>query len=244
MLNSSTLRPGLLVSLKTSVTGNVRYFRKDLVQTHKTEDGKEKSAWQTEKTVYDPDEHIAAEKTRSKCRALISKPCAKSNFGLLCPNDATAELDAAVEEAQKVASDFNATAKLSHVEVYVMTGTLAQDEAQAVRAINSEVRDLMATMETGLKNLDVKAVRAAAAEAKQLTQMLSKDASARVQIAVDLARKSATEMKKAGDRITKVIDTRTINRIAEQRVAFIDLDDAQEVETPAARARSVDLQAS
>ncbi len=44
-MQTSTLRPGLLVSLKTSVTGNVVYRRKDIEPDHRTKDGVQRARW-------------------------------------------------------------------------------------------------------------------------------------------------------------------------------------------------------
>lgn len=63
---ASTLRPGLLVSLKTSCTGNVSYTRADIEAGHMTEEGKKRAKWETERTIEDPIEHEAAIKVQSK----------------------------------------------------------------------------------------------------------------------------------------------------------------------------------
>ena len=74
--------------------------------------------------------------------------------------------------------DFNRTATLSRVSVYAMIGRVAADDVEAVKAINSEVSDLLGQMQEGLKNLDVKSIRDAATKAKQIGQMLSPTAAA------------------------------------------------------------------
>jgi hypothetical protein len=241
MINTSTLRPGLLVSLKTSVRGNVQYSRKDIEREKTTKDGQAHAKWETEKTVTDKKEYDAAYALRVQCRQAIAKPCANSAFGLLCPEDNLDELEAAIKEARKLTNEFNATATLTRVEVHVLTGRVAQDDVEAVRAINSEIADLLATMEKGLKNLDAKAVREAANKAKQIGPMLSADAEAKVQIAIEAARQSAKQIVKAGEQASMEIDTLTIKKIAKQRTAFLDLDDAREVVTPKAKARKVDF---
>lgn len=244
-IQTSTLRPGLLVSLKTSVTGNVQYSRKDILREKKSKDGKAIHAkWETERTIIDPDEYEAAQATRTQCRILVARPCANSSFGLLCPQDAENELEGAIADARELAEEFNKTAKLTRVGVYVLTGRVAADDVEAVRSINKEIRDLLADMETGLKNLDVKTIRAAASEAKQLGSMLSPDAEARVQIAIETARTSARMIAKAGEQASMEVDRRAIKKIAEQRTAFLDLDDAKEMATPKAQGRTIDLDPS
>lgn len=240
-IKTSTLRPGLLVSLKSSVRGNVSYQRRDIVEAHVTADGKAEAKWETERTITDPVEHDAAIKARTKARVAITRVCTASAFGLLCPETAEADLEKAVTEARKIVDDFNAQASLTRIGVYVITGRIAPDDVEAVRAINSEVRDLLADMEDGLKNLDVKVVREAASKAKSIGAMLSPDAAARITIAIEAARASAKRIVQAGEQVATEIDSRTLATIKEARTAFLDLDAAKEIASPKAKARAVDL---
>lgn len=242
-LNAQTLRPGFLVSLNTSVRGNVAYQRRDIEAPHVIDEtGELRARWETERTVVDPAEHDEAIKVRGKCRSLITAVCSASTFGLLCPDTAEADLQAAIAESQALAASFNIRAKLTRIGVYVIAGRVAADDVQAVRAINSEVRDLLAEMETGLQGLDVDRVRQAANKAKQLGQMLSPEAAARIQIAIDAARSVARRMVKAGETAAQEIDRRTLSTLAEARTAFLDLDDAGEIATPVAEGRAIDLE--
>jgi hypothetical protein len=238
----STLRPGLLVSLNTSVAGNVQYDKRELEADHLTEDGKRRARWETERVIEDPEEHARALKVRNKCLSLIRLVCVRSAFGLLCAEIDEPKLRSALREAQRLAEEFNETAKLNRVKIHTIIGRVAADDVEAVKAINSEISQLMRNMETGIEKLDVKAVREAAAEAKNRAQMLSPDAAARVQTAIDLARQAATRIKAAGEAAAIEIDRATIARIAEQRTAFIDLDDAAPIQKPTVSARTLDLE--
>jgi oligoendopeptidase F len=224
MVTLTTLRPGLLVSLKTSVIGNIDYERRTLDADHTTADGGLQARWETTRTIADPTEHAEAQKVRSEAGHIIRKICTQSAFGLLCPEDKANALEQAIADAHALTDEFNAKAALTRVRVYVIAGRVAANDVEAVKAINSEIRDLMTEMENGLANLDVKTVRAAASKAREMGQMLSSEASARVQLAVDLARQSAKQIVKAGEQAAQEIDRQTIKRIAEQRTAFLDLD--------------------
>lgn len=244
-VKTATLRPGLLVSLKTSVVGNVTYERRDIDRDYKTTDGVQKAKWETERTITDPEEHEAAIKTQTKCRQIISAICARSAFGLLCPEDAADRLDAAILEARVLADAFNETAKLSRVRVYIMCGRIAADDVEAVRAINSEVRELLREMESGVQSLDVKQIREAATKAKQLGAMLTPEAAARVQVAIDVARNSARRIVSAGDAAANEVDAYTMQRLKEARTAFIDLEDEiKEVRAPQQQGRAIDFDPS
>jgi hypothetical protein len=236
---ASTLRPGLLVSLKTSVRGNVSYNRVDL---ENDSDGKTETArWETERKIADAKEHEAALKARSKAVSLVRGVCAKSAFGLLCPESGAAKLDEAIAEGRKITDAFNATATLTRVSVYVIAGRVAPDDVEAVKAINSEIKDLLADMERGLRNCDVKVVREAANKAKNVGMMLSDEAQERVKIAIKTARDSARKIVQAGEQAAQEIDKRAIRKITEMRTAFLDLDEQTEVAKPVEQGRTLDL---
>lgn len=242
-MNLQTLRPGLLVSLNTRVIGNAEYRRTEIEPSHITDEGTRRARWETEKVIIDPDEREKAVKLRSECRGLISRVCSHSTFGLLCPEDRRAELDEAIRKANQMTSAFNATASLTRVFVYVIVGRIAADDVEAVRAINSEVRQLLGDMEQGIKALDVKTVREAANKAKSIGRMLSPEAAERVKSAVDAAREVAKRIVKAGEEAGAAIDYAVVRRITESRTAFLDLEDAPaEVAAPKAGGRTIDLE--
>ncbi len=240
-LRISTIRPGYLVSLSTKITGNVSYAKRTIEEDHVVEDGARKSTWETTRTVFDPVEHEEAVKVRGRCRTLVTAICAPSDFGLLCPETSYDRLALAVQEARELANEFNARAGRSNIQVYVITGRVAQDDVEAVRAINSEVRDLISTMERGLVNLDVKTVRDAANRARSLGSMLSAEASERVKDVIATARSAARQIVKAGEEGSAEIDQATLRKIADGRMAFLDLDGAHEIATPDATGRAIDL---
>ena len=97
-------------------------------------------------------------------------------------------------------------------------------------------------MEEGLKNLDVGVAREAATRAKQLGQMLSAEAEVRVELAIKQVRESCKKIAAAGENGVAEIDRVTIARLTETRTAFLDMDEAQEVEAPTQQARTVDLE--
>lgn len=234
------LRPGLLISLKSSVTGNAKYIPHERTVTIDA-DGKEVTEIETTRIIADPKEFKRAGEARSKARSIISSVCVGSNFGLLCPQRDRDQLDKAIEEARKVVDAFNASSELTHVAVYAMIGEVASDDVEAVRGINSEVSDLLSKIEAGLKNLDVKAIRKAANDAKEVGQMLTPEAAVRVQMAIDTARSAARKIVKAGEQAAQEVDLLAIRKVAEARTAFLDLDEAKAVAAPKQDARALDL---
>lgn len=238
----STLRPGILVSLKTSITGNISYESRVIEPEHVTADGTELARWETARTVVDPAEMEAARKARGDACTAIRRVCVQSAFGLLCPEARQGELADVIIAARATADGFNSLARVTHLGVYVLCGRVAPDDVEAIRSINSEVRELMSDMEAGVSNLDAGAIRAAANRVRSLGEMLAPDAADKVRDAVAVARAAAKKIVKAGEQAAQEVDREAIRTIAAARTSFLDLDDAAEVEAPAEEsARELDL---
>jgi hypothetical protein len=241
-LSTTTLRPGFLVSLRTMVTGNVKYD-KQVIESEHIVDGEQKARWETERTIYDPVEHEASIQAQGKARSVIAAVCAKSTYhGLLCAKDKADQLEAAIKEARRVANEFNDSARRSRLSVNVMVGEIAQSDEEAVRAINAEIRWLLSAMEQGVKELDVKVIREAANKAKALGSMLTDSAKENVQAAIAAARLAARQIVKAGEQAAQEVDTATMRKIANQRTMFLDLDDVEAaMVAPKAEARAIEM---
>jgi hypothetical protein len=243
-LQTSTLRPGLLVSLKTSVTGNIDYRKRIIEADHVDNQGRQKAKWETVRTITDPVEMKAAWTVQLRARGLICAVCTNSAFGLLCPEAEGVVLAEAIADARKLAEEFNSAASLTRVRIYVITGRIAQDDVEAVRAINSEIRELLEDMQTGIANLDVEVIRKAANRAKAVGAMLSTDAASRVQTAVEAARSIARKIVKVGETASAEVDQTLLRQITTARTAFLDFEPSEEVSLPGQAGRAVDLEDS
>ena len=244
----STMKPGLLVSLKTSVTGGVQYFRHEIEKEHTDESGALVARWETSRNIPDPQEFEAAATARSKARSIVSAACCSSSFGLLCPSDQQDALEVAIREAQEVAAAHNRVAQRTHVEVYVLVGRIAQDDAEAVRAISAEIRELLDAMQAGIKAADPEAIRDAANKARALGGMLSENVSGKVSEAITEARKAAREIvkrvQKSGELAADVVKELSVQRIEGARFSFLDMEGGAVVEAEAPAARGLDLPAA
>jgi hypothetical protein len=227
---TSKIRPGLLVSVKTSVTGDVTYSKQTIVPDHAVEGTERRVAeWNTVRTILDADEFEASRKVRSEAIYTVGRVCASTAFGYLCPEDKVSELEAAIAEARSKIDGFNATARLSRVSFYVITGRVARDDVEAIRAISAEVRDLISAMAAGVESLDASKVRDAANRARQISAMLSDDAQQKVAAVIDLAREAARKMvkaAKAGEQAAKEIDRAAIEKISAARLSFLDVEES------------------
>lgn len=242
MLRTTLLRPGLLVGLKTAIKGdNVDYTKTVLEEEHTNDNGELVGSWQTDKVVVDAAEHERAVKVRSKARNLVTSICAKTDFGLLCPADKAPLLEAALKEGAELCIAFNESASLTEIVFSSLTGTIAVNDAQAIRAIKGELAGLLEEMDKGVKALDVDATRLAANKAKQLGSMLSPDVQASLQKYIKDIRKVATEINKAGDQAAEVLNEEVLKGLALARTAFLDLDGMAEVQETVVEGRAVDL---
>ena len=244
MQTNRTLRPGYLVSLKTSIDGGPKYTHSEL--DHTTQDGVDLAKWETMRTIEDKAEYEAAIKVRSACRCAVIRTCCQSDFGLLCPTGRSEELIGAIDTAHKLASEFNATAKICHVNVYAITARIADNDQEAMRAIGAEIRNLMQDMQEGIKAVNVEAIRTAAGKAKALGGMLTEEASASVNAAIEQARANAREIVKrvntAGETAALVVTQLKVDAIESARFAFLDLDDnKKEVQAAPIAPRAVEL---
>lgn len=228
-MDSSTLRPGLLVSLKTSMRGNVRYDKQDK-RNVRTADGADVKEWETTRTVFDPVEHELATKVRQKARNLVASCCIPtSSFGLLCLKENVAALQEAKAEARRLVREFNRTAQLSKVRVYVVTAEMADNDEDAMRGVASEVADIIAEMQKGIKELKPEAIRTAAAQALKVGQMLLPAQQARIKETVDVARATARAYVKAGEMAAREVDKLAIEALGSKRTHFLDLSDMEEM---------------
>jgi len=227
MSNASVIRPGLLVSLKSTVSGGVSYQRVDLVTGEKLDSGAEVSEWKTTRVIDDVAEYDAATKCRSNARSLVNKVCSATSFGLLCPEDQEGALDVAVNAAHQLVDNFNKTAKTVRVGVYVIKGRVASNDAEAARAITQEIAELTIAMDVGIKNFDPKAIREAADRAREMSSMLSDEKQTKINAAIEQARKAARTIvkrieKEGEDRSLVMMDIQR-GQIESARIAFLDM---------------------
>jgi hypothetical protein len=226
-MSTQTIRPGILVALKTSVRGGVRYERTQL-----SVDIDNAERWETTKIVSNPDELAAASKARSDAANMVMRACNRTSFGLLCPERYEAELNAAVVRAQDIVDSFNATARHTHVSIYVLKGRVAASDEVAAKAIAAEVTDLIAAMGKGIDDMDPKSVREAAAKARQMLNVLTEDNAQRVELAIEAARKAARDIvrriEKKGEEAEAVLADIDRSQIDAARIAFLDMAEAEQ----------------
>ena len=186
-MSMTILRPGSIVVLKTRIEGGVSYSRTDLAAESEGT-GAAIERWETVKVTDDPEEHARAVKVRGKASNIIARICSKTAFGLLCSSQREGSLASAIDEARELIAASNATFNCTRLYLYVLQARIAETEGEAARAIASELRDILATMQEGIASADAVLVRKAANKAKQLGGMLDASAGAIVTRAIDEAR--------------------------------------------------------
>jgi hypothetical protein len=152
--------------------------------------------WQTERIIHDPNEHKRAVEVRGAARGYVVNACIPSAFGYLCPLDRFDKLEAAVDRGNREVAAFNRTAEREKIKFYVLTGKIATDDTSAIRAIRSEVSDLIADLERSIASLDVDKIRSVAKRATEVGAMLTDEGAQPLEKAVDSARAQATKWSK------------------------------------------------
>lgn len=166
MSNASTIRPGLLVSVKSTVAGGVSYKKVDLEAGEAQTEDASVARWETTRVIEDKEEYERATKCRSSALSLIRRVCSATTFGLLCPEDQEGALDVAIKAARQLVDNHNETAKHTRVSVYALKGRVASNDAEAARAITQEIAELTVAMDAGIKAFDPEAIRKAANRAR------------------------------------------------------------------------------
>lgn len=195
-----------------------------------------------------PAEHKAAGEARGKARTAVTRICCPSSFGLLCPQANEEKLQAAIEEAQAIAAAHNSIAKSTRLDVFVITGRIADNDEQAARAIGAEVRDLIAAMEAGVRKADPAAIREAASKARALSGMLGNEAQRKLSAAIIEVRAIATEIVqrvgKSGETAASVVEGLKLSALEGARFAVLDMTEGADPtgDLFAAPGRAVDLE--
>ena len=246
MLQSSILRPGILVNLSITMRGNVSYRTIDLGT--EIVDGKEVSKWDTERTTRDKNEKERGDKARSKARSIISGVCMHTRHGLLCLQADRGKLMDAIRDARRTVDDFNMDATVSTISMSVVTGEIAPSDQLAIQGIKRELRELMEDMEEGMRLASTKPqeaierIREAADKATAVGKMLTPGTQETLERAIKAARATARQLVKAGEQVTLEIDRASIARVTEARTAFLDLDDQADIGGVDSAPRAVDFE--
>lgn len=235
MPQTTFLKPGLLVNLKTQVSGGVHYQRDDVKQ--EIEGKTEINQWMTLRTIDDVAEHKAATEARSAATGEIRKVCIATSFGLLCPLSNAADLEDAINKAQAIVTKHNERANYTRVKIYVLRGQIADSDEQAQRAVAAEVAELLEQMKKGIESVSPETIRDAANRATRLGRMLDARQSETVNEAVAAARKAARSIvkriEKAGEDAKIVLAEINSTPINAARFAFLDMADENWKDTPA-----------
>lgn len=226
-IKAATIRPGLLVVVKSTVFGGVTYQRTDLDADGAPAEGADVARWETKRIIEDKAEHDRAVKARSKAVSLIRKECQETTFGLLCPADREAALDTAIAAARAVVEAHNASATHTQISVHTLKGRVASNDEEAARAITAEIAGLVTQMDAGIAKLDSKAIRAAADRAREMSAMLDDSLKGKIDAAIEQARKAARTIvkrieKEGEDKAIVMMDIQR-GQIESARIAFLDL---------------------
>lgn len=219
------IKPGILVSMKTSVGGGIVYERTDL--SDEKVGTSETTRWETVKIVNDVEDFNRAGVVRGEASAMIRKVCIKSAFGLICLSTNEAELQKAIAEAMQMCNNYNRSGvNKSFVRINVLQGRIADNDAEASRGIAQEMMDIIDQMKQGIVNFDVRSIRDAAGKAREVSKILEGQEAEVVANAVAAARKAARmiakRVEKGGEEALVVFRDLQLGPIDIARFAFMD----------------------
>ncbi len=237
MHQPTPIRPGLLISLSTSVKprhADAIKSTRELIESRTLPDGSLYERWKKTKTILDPKEWKRAGQARLRVRALVKAACAQTAFGFICPAEEQEQLDANLRQADREVAEFNRTSQHYEVRWQYLAGEIKADDAEAVRAIREQVGGILEDLESATKAGDVESIRDLCGQAQQMERLLEQKSTARGQVgrAVEAGRKIARavvkQVQKAGEKIEGVLTEEQRSPISLARFAFVqrvDLDD-------------------
>lgn len=222
------LRPGLLVCFGTRIEGGIKHERSKVQET-RLEDGALLKEWDAKTRIQDPEEFEAVTRLRLEIRNVMKAVTIRTEFALMCPAERAAELQEAIAQIEAMAAGWNAEAKVYQVKVAVVLAEVAENKADAIKAIKDEVVDLMARMEDATRRGSVKEIRAAAAEAAQRAKLLDMgvegEQDSEIQEAMDIARSIARKIvkrvEKGGENLAAVLEEQNLEPMSAARMRFI-----------------------
>lgn len=241
------IRPGYLVNLSTKLEGGVTYTKRDL--DHREEGTAELSKWETEKITADKTEHERAVKVRGRIRSLVRSACVWTPFGIICPKDKVGDLDEKIAEARALEAGFNdghqredgtwqPGAVHTKVRFNTLRGEIAENAAEAVQAVRSEVVGLLEELEQAMRAGAVQGIRDVAQKATQMGRLLEEGTSSR-----NALERAVTEARRVGRLLVKqvedgaasaeeVLKGANVSLIATARMAFTE-DEMGEIDEEA-----------
>jgi len=236
-MKMQTLRPGYWVILNTTIASkNVKYNRVELEAEHITDEGTQRAKWEQTRVVLDPAEQKAGIQARGLARSAIIKPCSWNEFGYMVSEENLPKLREAEIEAKRIAEEFNRTAALTRVNVYVIAAKVASNDVEAMEKINGELREYFDDIQSAVKALDYEAIRENVTRLAKMEGMLSDDVRESTNAAIKAGRKIANDIAKAVREKAEVaaikIDSELTTKIETARAMFLDLDAVAEVATP------------
>lgn len=227
MSDKITIRPGHLVTLSTKIIGGRTYEREDL-SDERTESGAEVEEWRTVKVTTDPEEYERAVQVRSRVRSLFKSAAVQTPFGLICPTEDIAALDAAQEQAAVLVREFNDTASTCEVHFTTLRGEIAESTREAIRAIREETAELLRSLDDASRAGEVRTIREIATRATQMGKLLAEESAGRDSLtqAVNAARRVARDIvrrvEKSGEEMAEVLEQANLSPISQARFLFME----------------------
>lgn len=143
------ITPGIVVALKTRVSGGITYQRFNK-QVKQNADGLLVEEYDTVKTTIDPDLFAEATRLRSKCIGLVRAVSCETAFGMLCPASKEGDLDKSIEEAKRIAREFNDRSSTIKITVACLKGRVVDSDQEANDMVAEEMLNIIGELQAKL----------------------------------------------------------------------------------------------
>ena len=226
------IKPSILVGLKSTISGGIKYDRVDLERARIDNNGTEMAKWETTRLIDNKDEYDEAVKVRGKAVSNIRRLCHAFDLGLVCPMEKVEELETAIRESKEIVREFNRDSIYSKINIFPSTWEARDNGEDAVRQLSAEVMELIEEMQTGINSFNVAGIRKAANKARQLAGVWEREPEDMLNDAIKQARKAARmfvkRVEKEGEQAEAVLAEVKRNDLEKARVAFLDYSQEEE----------------
>lgn len=197
-----SIEPCILVSFKLKVERGVTYHRTDLSNTV-NDDGSEDALWETKRHFRNRAEAKEAERIYAKARQRVRSVTLETPIGFICPLSKERELQAAVDESQRLVDDFNKTATTCKIHVVYVPSRINADNVGGVSMLKSKLEETTMEIRKALTTFDAKGAREVLYATKRMVDVLA-DPESREELRT--AREEAGQLCKEITRLVKDCD--------------------------------------
>ncbi len=219
-ITTTDLRPCLLVNLDCSRRGGQHYTRAN-ERVIPTEDGSEKSEWETEKTIDNPDEFAEATSLQGKAKRAFAKLGRHTPGGIVVNRDKQDEVNALIEEWNASFDEFNTRATTTEVNFWVWVFDVTGENVSNLQVLIDQLADYLESLEQAVRGVEPAEIRDVLKRLGGFTDLLPETVGLSLTKAVASAKKRADNIS-GGTRRIKLLETKLAEELGVEDPAEIE----------------------